>query len=57
MSIRVFWHREIAYLLAMVTVGKLHIYVYDYICWSFRKHNYCYTLNIGYTELNWERQP
>ena len=57
MKVQIFWHKQVAYLLAMVTIGKLHVYVYDYAVWSYRKHEYCYTLNLGFLELNWEREP
>jgi hypothetical protein len=53
-SIKIFWHKEVAYLLAMLTFRRLHIYIYDYTNWSLRRHEYCYTLNLGYIEFNWD---
>jgi len=56
MELNVYWHGEVAYLLAILTIGRLHIYVYDYLVWSWRAHEYCYTLNAGFVEFNWERR-
>ena len=56
MELHVFCHKEVAYLLAIFTIGRLHTYLYDYLVWSWRVHEYCYTLNAGFVEFNWERR-
>lgn len=55
MKLNVYWHGEVAYLLAIFTIWRLHTYVYDYLVWSWRAYEYCYTLNAGFVEFNWDR--
>jgi len=55
MKVEIFKHKSVAYLLGTITIGRLHTYIYNYLCFSWRKYEYSYTLNLGYFEFNWDR--
>uniref|UniRef100_A0A6M3IP91 Uncharacterized protein n=1 Tax=viral metagenome TaxID=1070528 RepID=A0A6M3IP91_9ZZZZ len=55
MQIELFRHKQVAYLRGIITIGRLHTYIYDYMCWSWRKYEHSYTLNLGFVEFNWDK--
>ena len=55
MNIELHRLKGVAYLLGLITIGRLHVYIYDYMCWSWRNLEYCYTLNFGFVEFNWDK--